>query len=511
MIHVVYAEDEHQVAEMVTAHLALPGSGIALEVVTNGRGCLDRMQKGGVDVLLLDMNLPDMDGLRILGELAVRGDPTPVVMVSAEAQTELAVKALRAGAVDCIEKTSPQFARIGELVKNIHARRAQESPISAAAPHDGVPYEVILLEQSEPARRALEVFFEANAPRITLHTMEAPSDLETFMAGGRKPDAVILGSVPAGQRVLDVLRNLRTDGPDLQTIVLASGGDSETAVAAFKLGAGDYILRKENYPTEVVFSLNHLLRHASLSRHNAQLAKDLVAINRSLEAQVALRTRKLHELSMRLIRVQEDERAAIARDLHDQLGQMLTGLGFLLESAAAKAEAPLKEQLAESVALSSRILKTVRELSLQLHPPILDDLSLRAAIEWHVRLFLERTGIAVHCEFSLPDERLPGALETTIFRVVQEALTNVARHSKATAAEVSVIADDDRIWVEVVDHGQGFDAGQAALHYDSLGLVGLSERVELSGGRFEIVSEPGRGTRVAAFFPKPGPRGTSPP
>ena len=140
MIHVLYAEDDRVIAALVGSCFARFGTKAVLEVAPTGRACLDRMARGGIDVLLLDLELPDTNGLRILGELALRGDVTPVIMVSGQGQTDLAVKALRAGAVDCVDKGSPQFLQIVELVTRVHERR-QAAAVDSLQP-GGAPGEV---------------------------------------------------------------------------------------------------------------------------------------------------------------------------------------------------------------------------------------------------------------------------------------------------------------------------------------------------------------------------------
>src|ERR1051326_3555035 len=126
MIRVLYAEDDPQVADMVRLYFSQFGGSCTLEHVDCGRKCLEAMQRGGYDLLLLDLMMPDLDGLQVLGELTARRDPTPVIMVSGQGQHELAVRALRAGATDCIDKNSPDFRRIPEIVERVHARQRSE-------------------------------------------------------------------------------------------------------------------------------------------------------------------------------------------------------------------------------------------------------------------------------------------------------------------------------------------------------------------------------------------------
>jgi signal transduction histidine kinase len=498
MIHVLYAEDDLLLSELVKSCFAHSGGEATFEAVTTGRACLERMARGGVDVLLLDLELPDTNGLRILSELAMRGDTTPVIMVSGKGQTALAVKALRAGAVDCVDKASPQFRQIVEIANRAHNKHISAGVLPPMERNE--KQRVWLIEDSAVVQSAIDGFFASSAPQIELTKMANSGGLDYHLGTGVAPDAAIVGSTPAGINRLDVLRKLRSQFADLPVILLAGHSDAEEAVAAFKLGAGDYIQRRGDYLAQIVFSLSHGLNRAHLARRNAQLTRELEAINRSLEAQVETRTRELQALSMRLLRVQEDERREIARELHDQIGQMLTGMKFQLEGAAAEAAMPLQGKLREILVQTTDLLARTRQLTLQLRPQLLDDLGLKPALEWHLQVFERQTGIAVAGEFSLPEIRLPGELETTIFRVAQEALTNVARHSGANTANLTVVGTGTHILVEVTDRGRGFDLAQVRATRESLGLTSMGERVQLAGGTLEIVSNPGKGTRVHASF-----------
>jgi signal transduction histidine kinase len=501
MIRVLYAEDDRLTASVVGMQFQHSAAEMSLEVVRSGKECLERMRRGGIDVLLLDLELPDTDGLRILGELSIRRDSTPVIMVSGRGQTELAVKALRAGAVDCVDKLSPQFRQLSSFVQRVHDRYTAGAAVLVPPPEEGEKYPVLLVEASTAERAAIESFFAVHAPQIALVAVGAPQEAREILGHGVIPEAAVLGSTPDDEDQLACFRSLRSLVADLPFILVAESSAGEAAVAAFKLGAHDYILRKADYLYELVFSLGHALRTGNLARRNLRLTRELATLNQSLEGQVAARTAELQALSARLLRVQEDERRAIARELHDQIGQMLTGMRFQLDGALRQAEGPLAGQLEGVQTTLSDLLARTRALTLQFRPRILDDLGLRPALEWHLKLYQVQTGIAVAFECSLPQTRLAGELETTIFRVVQEALTNVARHSGAQAAELTVVSNESHVLVEISDRGRGFEAGELKTRRDSVGLVSLTERVGLAGGEVEIISGPGKGTRVQASFP----------
>ena len=516
MIRVLYAEDDPQVAAMVQIYFRRLRNGYALDVVDSGRGCLAAMERGGYDVLLLDLMMPDLDGLQVLGELTARRDPTPVIMVSGQGQHELAVRALRAGAVDCIDKNSPEFRRIHEIVQRVHVRHRRLQP-GAPAAMPRRDYRVLFVDSEESERKEASQFFATSVPRLLL-TTATPEALVGYLEREFEFDAVVLGPHLETNTTLDWLRHFRVHAEHLPIVVISNFDHAETTIAAFKLGAHDYLLKGPGTLTELVFSLNNALKRADTERLNARLTGELAALNRSLAEQVAARTRELEQevnvrreaeqraadnaarlqaLSNRLLRVQEDERRALAQELHDQIGQLLTGLRFQLEAAR---EAAPSQPLTDALDVTSDLLRTVRELTLQLRPRMLDDLGLRPALEWQAKLFQSQTGIAVELELSLPPERFSSEIETTVFRMVQEALTNVARHSGASAAVVTVTAGEDALQVEIADRGRGFDAATALARRDSLGLAGIAERVRLAGGELEIFSQAGQGTRLHAEF-----------
>ena len=505
MTCVLYAEDDINVAEIVRTFFGHFAPEITLEIVPNGRDCLDRMTRGGVDVLLLDLVLPDIDGLQVLRELVLRGDTTPVIMASGLGQTDLAVRALRAGAVDCVDKSTPQFNQIVDTVKRVLARHRQAPIRPSAVPWREKHHRVLLIEVSAVTRRTIEEFFRVNAPQFAVVPAPTPAEFAAFLGAGGQADAVLIGPTPGEASPLDTLRTLRSHRPDLPAVLLSARDDGQTAVAAFKLGAQDYILQKPGYLGELVYSLSNILRRADIERSNERLTRELEALNRSLEAQVKARTTELQALSSRLLRIQEDERRAIARELHDHLGQLLTGLRFQLEAVHRDAPAAQHRALAESLGVTDEMLRYLREMTQQLRPRVLDDLGLAPALEWHCSLFHRQTAITVALDVSLPPARLPGELETAVFRFVQEALTNVARHSGATAAHVTLTTGGGKLLAEITDRGRGFDVAAKLASRDSIGLIGQRERVSLAGGEIEIFSRAGQGTRIHAEFPLPAP------
>jgi len=229
----------------------------------------------------------------------------------------------------------------------------------------------------------------------------------------------------------------------------------------------------------------------------------LERLNRELERS----HERLRALSRRLLEVQEAERGRLARDLHDDIGQALTALKIQLESLPRPAgESALRGRLEECVETTQHTLERVRQLSLSLRPPQLDDLGLAAALRSHLDRQARVAGLVSHFDAQEAPPDVAPETETACFRVAQEAINNVLRHARARNLWLRLYAAGGRLALSVRDDGQGFDiesmrrrSGAGA----SLGLVGMEERIALAGGSFELRSAPGEGTLLLATFALP--------
>ena len=210
--------------------------------------------------------------------------------------------------------------------------------------------------------------------------------------------------------------------------------------------------------------------------------------------------REFRRLGRAVWRVQEDERRRLARDLHDGLGQNLTALKHRLSQVAAGLDGNARIRLDAAIALCADTLEDTRHLSRLLRPPILDDLGLVAALRWLARSQSESAGIEVVAEIVEPLPPMDSDLQTLLFRVAQEALTNVARHSGARSALLRLVARDGTLRLQVADDGRGCDP-DAALRTGGSGLGGMRERLRLYDGRLELHSVPGEGLRLRAVVP----------
>jgi len=226
--------------------------------------------------------------------------------------------------------------------------------------------------------------------------------------------------------------------------------------------------------------------------------------NANVFAQMRSGRQRLQDLSRRLVEVQEQERRHVARELHDEVGQLLTALKLVLETSPAAAGGDLDRKLREAKTLVGDLLGRVRELSLRLRPSILDDLGLLPALNWHLERFTSQSGIGVDLRHSGLDRRFPAEVETAAYRIVQEALTNVARHAGVDRVTVSAHATTDIVTLEVEDLGAGFDPEATLVGGGSSGLAGMRERALALGGKLVLDSAQGRGTRLTAELPLAG-------
>lgn len=226
---------------------------------------------------------------------------------------------------------------------------------------------------------------------------------------------------------------------------------------------------------------------------------------RAAEQELAVSHARLQELSARLLHLQEEERERISRELHDHLGQLLTAIGMDTEWALRHCPpeaAAVRERLREAIHLVQEATQSTRELSATLRPSELKGLGLEASLRKYTREFAQRSNIVVEFLSNLDERPLAPEVATNIYRIVQEALTNVARHAAATRVSVALRHSTTQLTVQVSDNGKGFDLARV-LDSRAVGLVGMQERTRLIGGTFVVDSQPGAGVSVIVKAPLP--------
>ncbi len=242
-------------------------------------------------------------------------------------------------------------------------------------------------------------------------------------------------------------------------------------------------------PEDEIALLRGLADQASSAIENAELFE-----------QVRAGREHQRNLAKSLVDIQEAERRHIAKELHDHLGQILTGLQFMLETTKNQASGTQRSNLEEIQNSVSDIIRQVREMSLNLRPSMLDDMGLLPTVLWHIDRYTSQTGIRVNFQSDEFPKRFPMEIETAAYRIIQEALTNVARYAQVGEVFVRLVVQENTLWVEVLDRGKGFDSS-AGLDRPSSGLGGMRERASLAGGYLVVDSFMNQGTQILAALP----------
>jgi PAS domain S-box-containing protein len=259
---------------------------------------------------------------------------------------------------------------------------------------------------------------------------------------------------------------------------------------------------RKGTPLSVHLSLNPL--RLDRTRAVCLIASDLSEMKRA-EQELRASSEQLRNLTAHLLSIREEERARISREVHDELGQSLTAVKMDLAWLAGRLpqrNGRMLKRIRSTGQLADSIIQSIRRISTELRPAVLD-LGLAAAVEWQVQEFQARSGIQCKVRL-LTREVVASNASTAMFRIFQETLTNVARHAKATRAEVVLQKQRDRLVLLIRDNGRGFDQASPSLS-KSLGLLGMRERAAILGGQVNISSAPGKGTTVTAWIPLPSP------
>lgn len=471
----------------------LRNCGYRVRTATSGRHALASARTLPPNLVLLDVRMPDMDGFAVCR--AFRADPAlshvPILFVSAVADAESKVEAFTCGGVDYITKPFQPEEVISRVETHL-ALHALREGLEARVRERTSELEAVAAE-----RQRLTAIIELTSDVVaTAH----PDGWLSFL--NRSGRALVGWPVGAGLRsktLWDIC------SPGTRRIIR-----DEAIPAARREGLwmGEAALCSatgEEIPVSQVV-MGHRSAEGNLE-YLSTIARDISDRKRAEEELRTLAAR-LRQLAARMSDVAETERKRIARDIHDLVGQRLAALGIALDRMASRERKPALGQVPDSLLAEARLLlketaEHVYGVIGDLRPAVLDDYGLCSAIRWEAERFSRRTGLRVSVAVTDLAPRLAGSTEIALFRAVQEALHNAAKHASASAVEVHVEADDRSVRIAVSDDGVGFrphdvaPAGSAG----GWGLLGLAERVELVGGVVRIDSTPGRGTTIHMEVP----------
>jgi PAS domain S-box-containing protein len=491
---VLIVEDNSLISEIIKGLLEETGYTVVGEA-TDGLEAVEMTQSTRPDVVLMDIRMPIMDGIEATRLIQERC-PTPVVVLTAYDTPELVERASAAGAGAYLVK--PPNAREIEHAITIAIARFSDM-MELRRLNAEFQAEIAERKRAEEALRKREQEIRVIAENVPALVSYVDADGRYRFVNKRYeewfgvPRTEIIGKhyrEVLGEDTYDQIKDrveatLSGQRTRYEEALPYARGGTRWVTADYVPDTGDQGEVKGFFA----------------------LVTDITERVQA-EEEVAKYQRDLQRLSAQLINTQEEERKRISQELHDEMGQALTAMSINLaaiEKELSPERSPtISERLAETSSLADRTLEQVRELSLDLRPSMLDDLGLVPTLRWYVNRYAKRLDIEVEFEVMGLEERLSAEMETVLYRAVQEALTNVARHAQASRVRIQLERKESTVAAFIEDNGQGFDREEVAGREASargVGLLGMRERVASLGGRLHIQSRPGQGTRLSLEIP----------
>jgi two-component system sensor histidine kinase UhpB len=452
-------EDDPWDAELVVATLRRAATDLKFEVLDSAALFRQRLEEADFEIVLADYNLGGWTAIDALEILRQSGKGIPLVVVTGALGDDAAVECVRQGAADYVLKD--RLERLPVAVDRAVRRKAYGDEVA---------------RQQEQIRRSKEEW------ELTFNTVPDPVlllDDQFHIRYANRATAKLVG-VEAEQLIdkscHEVVHGSSGFHPDCPyERMLATGKEQRADIVDTRHGK--------------VFdgTASPLYDSAGKMRGCVEVLRDITDRRRAEDSH--------RQLSAQLLRAQDDERRRIALELHDSTAQNLAALAMNLARMnleAGSLDPQTREILSESIQLADRCMQEIRDFSYLLYPPTLDEHGLASALQWFAEGFARRSGIRV--DLDLPDglRRLPKDAETALFRVVQECLANVQRHSGSPSVRIRIVQEPEALFLEVADEGRGIpppaqEMGQAASRV-GLGLMGMKERMRHLGGHFEIKS-----------------------
>jgi PAS domain S-box-containing protein len=483
-VTILIVEDEKIVAMDIAGNLKSAGYEV-LGIVASGKDAIELVEKTPPDLILMDIRIKgDIDGIQT-AEIIQSHYDIPIVYLTAFADENTLSRARITAPYGYIikpfDKLTAQTIIEISLYKNKMERKIKENERWLSK----------ILQYSGDAMIATD-----GEGKIKL--MNKVAEYETGwksdeVSGHQITEVLKLSDEETKKEIIDPIALLFNDNHEMEiskTTILTDKESKEKLIA----GTASQIKDDKNNTTGIVVVFQDITKQRNVEKEREKLFKKVSSAQERLRA-----------VSKRLMEVQESERRHIARELHDEIGQILTAIKINIQTAFKLAGAEkIKTHLNEGVELIEEALFQVRKLSVDLRPSMLDDLGLIPALRWYVDRQSVRAGLTAKVSVDENIMRLPTEIEITCFRVSQEALTNIIKHSQATHVDIMLYYEEGDLHLKIIDDGVGFNffaAVQRSLKGESMGILGMQERVELIGGKIKINSKPGQGTTVHTIFP----------
>ena len=501
-INILMVDD--QPSKLLSYEVMLGGLGENLIKAASAKEALEILLKTDVAVVLMDVSMPELDGFQLAAMIRQhpRFQRTAIIFVSAVHLTDLdQLKGYEHGAVDYI--SVPVVAELlrakVRVFADLHRKTRQLETLNRELEHR-------VLERTEELARKAELLLQLNMELIgknqeldaIVHT--APDIIFSRRADGSR-DYIsdrfydFTGAPPESANGYGWLNYVHPDDRDKAMAdwmrCVDSGANYEAEYRLRSKQGGYRWFRARALPIRDNGTIVKWYGTCSDIHDSKLLEQSIRDSAAELEKMVDRRTEELRRLSIRLMTMQDQERRRLARDLHDGLGQELAVAKIVLDKMILQKTAePRPDAWEQASSIVDRAIQQVRTMSHLLHPPLLDEVGLLSALSWYVEGLSKRSGIQTSLEVPAEFPRLPTEVETAVFRIVQEALTNVFRHSDAKSVCITLSQNEDKIVVAVRDDGKGIGKRIAELQPDSVGvgIGGMKQRAKEFGGELRLTN-----------------------
>jgi len=476
VLKLLQLEDDNFDVELIGKFLRRAGLDFTTIVVSDKPGFLAALRSAEFDAILADNSLPQfnsVDALKLLQKEAV--DPA-FILVTGTVSEEFAVDIIHKGADDYILKNN--LTRLpAAIMQAIEKKKMKKEKLDAEAG----------LIKSERRYRTL---FQRNLAGIY------QSNTDGRIIDCNNAFCKMLGYGSPGEMRKIHSRDLHFSDEEMRGFIARVL--HEKSLSNYEVT----LRKKDGSPVYVIGNIS-LGENNETDSHTIEGVIIDITERKTAEENLKQINRELHDLSCHLQNIREEERIEIARDIHDELGQQLTGLKmdvYSLNKQIKSDDQVIRGKFSDILGLIEASVNSVRKIAAHLRPGILDDLGLVAALQWQSQEVQTRFGIPIHFISDLTDIDAPAGIITGLFRIYQEALTNAARHADAHVIESILRLENGRIILEIKDDGKGVDMSTMG-NSKSFGLLGIKERVFVMEGQYEFISEPGKGTCLSVSIP----------